>query len=160
MGPGGTFPFSGAESKYNESEPSWKVNLDWTVSDNAMIYASVGRGFKSTLADGTMQLNGAIFHYNYKDWQGTLTTVALDEGGAQFAGLSNIGDVKTNGAELEWRWLAAEGLDLRRSALTPFLWVLRMNLVNSSIRLVTKSHRRPISRPLMVPGTSPYGAGT
>ena len=143
-GPNGEFPFSGANTTYDEAEPSGKVNLDWIVSDDVLIYGSVARGFKSggffggfmtdpqqvtaykpetntalelgfksTLAGGTVQLNGAVFRYDYKDWQANLTT--LDAQGAGFAGLANIGDVKVTGAELDLNWLPMEGLNLRLS---------------------------------------------
>lgn len=143
----GLFPLAvGAKADYDESEPSWKVNLDWTPGDDLLVYGSVAHtfksggffggfffspdeivaydpetntalelGFKSTLLDGAMQFNGAIFRYDYQDWQGNLQTFSLsgDDGGAVFSGLTNLGDVETLGAEIDVRWLPLEGLDLR-----------------------------------------------
>ncbi|WP_193161295.1 TonB-dependent receptor [Microbulbifer hainanensis] len=71
---------------------------------------AVELGFKSTLAEDTMQLNGAIFHYDYKGFQSPLE---IQNGNATFSGLTNMGDVETRGAELDLRWLPIMGLDLR-----------------------------------------------
>ena len=130
-------------SEYDETEPSWKVNLDYRPNEDWLIYASVGRGFKSggffggwltapnveayqpetntayevgfkaTLLEGSMQLNGSVFFYDYEDWQGNLTVRDTVNGGAAFSGLTTLGDQETTGAELDMRWLPAEGWDLR-----------------------------------------------
>lgn len=143
----GLFPLAvGAKADYDETEPSWKVNLDWTPVDDLLVYGSVAHtfksggfyggfffdadeitaydpetntsvelGFKSTLLNGAMQFNGAVFRYDYKDWQGNLQSQSLSgaDGGAVFTALTNLGDVETLGAELDLRWLPLEGLDLR-----------------------------------------------
>lgn len=71
-------------------------------------------GAKLTLLDGAMQLNGAVFNYDYKDLQ---ANASLDPG----IGLPN--DVQTNyakakikGAELELTWVPVEGLTTRFGA--------------------------------------------
>ncbi len=145
IGDEGTYPFSGAETDYDETNESWKVNLDWTPNDDWLIYGSIGHGFKSggffggfmtdprqvtayepetntayelgfksTLLDGTLQFNSAIFFYDYEDWQSVISV--LGEGGAGFAGLANVGDVEVTGAEFDLRWAPVTGLDLRLGA--------------------------------------------
>ena len=145
IGDEGTFPFSGAKTDYDETNESWKVNLDWTPNDDWLLYGSISHGFKSggffggfmtdprqvtayepetntayelgfksTLADNTLQFNGAVFFYDYQDWQGTISVIG--EGGAGFAGLANVGDVEITGAELDLRWAPVAGLDLRLGA--------------------------------------------
>ncbi len=129
-------------SAYDQGEFSWKVNLDFRPSDTTLVYGSIGQGFKSggffggwlvapeveaykpeknlayelgfksTLADGRMQLNGAIFRYDYTDWQGLLNIIDGNTG-AQFLGLTTLGDQETTGAEIDLRWLPAEGWDIR-----------------------------------------------
>jgi len=67
-------------------------------------------GMKSTLADGTVQLNVALFIIDYKDLQ---LTSFVDSGGAvPTAAVSNAGKAKSQGVELDVRWAANEGLTL------------------------------------------------
>ncbi|WP_428818829.1 TonB-dependent receptor [Microbulbifer sp. MCCC 1A16149] len=132
---------SGTPATYDETDPSWKVTLDWKPTDNTLLYTSVGHtfksggffggfffnaeavesykpetntaielGFKSTLVDNTVQLNGAVFHYDYKGFQSPLE---IQTATGTFSGLTNMGDVETRGAELDLRWLPIVGLDLR-----------------------------------------------
>lgn len=60
-------------------------------------------GFKKTLPEYAMQLNGAVFHYDYKDVQGFIqainpvTNTPIDR-------LMNQGDAEHDGAELQVQW--------------------------------------------------------
>lgn len=129
-------------SSYDQGEPSWKVNLDYRLNEVTLVYASIGQGFKSggffggwlvnpsveaykpeknlaseigfksTLADGRMQLNGALFRYDYTDWQGLLNIIDGNTGAA-FLGLTTLGDQETTGAEIDLRWLPSDGWDIR-----------------------------------------------
>ncbi|WP_339672643.1 TonB-dependent receptor [Dasania marina] len=61
-------------------------------------------GFKSTMADGDLRLNGTAFYYDYKNYQ-ALT----------FAGLSqfiNNSDATVKGLELEMVWMPSESWDI------------------------------------------------
>lgn len=63
-------------------------------------------GFKSTLLDGSMQLNANAFWYDYEDLQ----IFALNN---QFAFvIENASKVDVSGLEAELKWNPAEGLDL------------------------------------------------
>ncbi len=139
------FPLAvGAQAEYAEDEPSFKVNLDYARSADLLLYASVGRtfksggffggfffspdaivayapetnvaveaGFKSTLAGGSVRLNGSIFRYDYEDFQGNLNAQsATAGGGAVFSGLTNLGDAESFGAELDLSWFARNGFNL------------------------------------------------
>lgn len=128
---------------YKENMFSWKVNLGYEF-DNAMVYANVGKGyksggffggfmnaadsilpyepesnlayeigFKSNFAGNMIQLNGAVFHYDYKKWQGILTVFDTTNPGAGFRGLTNLGDVSVWGADLDLWARPADGLDIR-----------------------------------------------
>ncbi len=64
-------------------------------------------GFKSTLADGRGELNGALYFTTYKDLQ-----VSQFDGGVGF----NVGNAKETevfGAEIDGRWALGDGLTLK-----------------------------------------------
>lgn len=64
-------------------------------------------GIKSTLLDGTMQLNAAAFLYDYKDKQESTIFIAPVGG---VVGFENVPETTIQGAELEMRWAITEGL--------------------------------------------------
>ena len=68
-------------------------------------------GFKTSLGDRRVQLNGAAFFYDFNDLQfyGPL----FDSPFGPLFGIDNAGDAEVRGAELELVWLAAEGLDVQ-----------------------------------------------
>jgi len=65
-------------------------------------------GFKGTLADNRVQLNGAVYYYDYKDLQ----IFDTDINTSAFL-LANAGNAEVLGFELESRWLVTEALDVR-----------------------------------------------
>ena len=64
-------------------------------------------GFKATLADGSVQLNGAIFNYDYEGIQTVIATAA-----GTFP-LTNAEDAAIIGAELELTWAPTDSFDMR-----------------------------------------------
>lgn len=115
-----------------------KVSLNWNVSDDVLLFATVSSGFKSggyngaialshqqlqpyakeellsyelgvksTLLEGAMQLNAALFYYDYEDKQ-ELTTFIAPVGGV--VGFDNVPESTVQGAELEMQWAITEGL--------------------------------------------------
>lgn len=68
-------------------------------------------GFKGSLVENTVQLNGAYYHYVYDDRQSLMT--AINQFGGIFVTLGNVPKSKIDGAELELRWLPIRGLDIR-----------------------------------------------
>jgi iron complex outermembrane recepter protein len=64
-------------------------------------------GMKSTLLDGSIQLNAALFMYDYEDKQ-ELTTFIAPVGGV--VGFDNVPESTVQGAELEMQWAVTEGL--------------------------------------------------
>lgn len=123
----------------NEDSVSGRLGLDYVLSNDTMIYASVSRGFKSgsfptlstvtntsfapatqeqldaleigfksTLVDGTLQLNGAAFYYEYTDKQ-VLGNI-WDPTYQVLSKLVNVPESEVLGAELELQWQAADGL--------------------------------------------------
>lgn len=65
-------------------------------------------GFKATLADNRVQINGAVYYYDYQDLQ----IFDTDVNTSAFL-LANAGNAEVLGFELEGRWLATEALDIR-----------------------------------------------
>ncbi len=63
-------------------------------------------GFKSTLADGSLQLNGAAFFYKYTDLQ----RAGFINGNFN---VYNIDESEIKGVELDLWWRPAEGLDIK-----------------------------------------------
>jgi iron complex outermembrane receptor protein len=61
-------------------------------------------GFKSTLLDGTLLLNGAAFFYDYRDVQGFTQVLSDDEKERVLTKLGNLGDAEHTGAELDLVW--------------------------------------------------------
>jgi len=62
-------------------------------------------GFKTVLADGTLRLDGAVFFYDYQNFQ---TTIQV---GTQFI-TTNAGEAESYGFETQASWAATDTLDL------------------------------------------------
>ena len=118
------------------SEPTWRLALDYRVSDDMMLYASYNRGFKSGLfnsvvssgmpspavdpeiidayevglksdwMDGRMRANLAIFFYDYEDLQ-----LQFVNAGATVLG--NAASAEIWGSELTVLAAVSDNLDLR-----------------------------------------------
>lgn len=74
-------------------------------------------GFKSTLLDGTLVLNGAAFFYDYQDVQGFTQEFSDDDVERILTKLGNLGDAEHTGAELDLAWIpgALPGLTAQAS---------------------------------------------
>ncbi len=66
-------------------------------------------GIKATLMDGRMQLNAAIFNYDYTDKQEQDLAVTFV---GNISGLTNVPESEINGAELDVQWQPINGLML------------------------------------------------
>ena len=73
--------------------------------DSETLYA-YELGFKGTMAEGTLQLNGAVFYYDYEDIQTQVPTNL----GLTF---TNADSADISGAEMDVNWLPLDGLNLR-----------------------------------------------
>ena len=123
FGPGRLGPRSTRSPFQELSESGWRLGLDYQLGEASMVYVSAAEGFKggaydnrplatgenpiepefltaleigfkSTLLDGQMQLNGAAFSYDWQDLQ--LFDII---GGSAF--LLNVPGTDLQGAELE-----------------------------------------------------------
>jgi len=70
------------------------------------VLTSYEAGFKATLLEGRMQLNGAAFFYDYKDKQEQDAAVTFV---GNIAGLTNVPKSEIMGAELEMQWVPSDG---------------------------------------------------
>lgn len=123
-----------SQEKNDFSNVSGRAVLNFTVSDDLMLYGSVTTGFKaggiqstsdgvapyeeetlvsyeagfkSTLADGRVRFNGSAFYYDYSDLQ-VFAFVIVD--GIGFSTISNAADAEIYGAEFEVQWLPVDNL--------------------------------------------------
>ncbi|MEP5765126.1 MAG: TonB-dependent receptor [Halieaceae bacterium] len=71
-------------------------------------------GFKMSFADGSAQLNGAAFYYDYQDKQ-LLTKVLVPVFRQAFA-LGNVDESEVYGVELDLQWVPVDGLTLAAAA--------------------------------------------
>jgi len=115
-----------------------KLGLDYTLTDDVLLYASWSRGFKSggfngansnttlqlkpykeeeldafeigaksTLLDGSMQLNVSAFFYDYTDKQEQDPAITFV---GPISGLTNVPESEIYGAELDLQWLPLDGM--------------------------------------------------
>ena len=127
------------EGDRSDTEFSTRVQLNWVVSDDALIYASYNRGvkgggynapifplavpydddsmsfdpevldaleigFKTTIMDGRARFNGAVYYYDYSDYQ-AFNIVGIDT-------LTFNADAKSKGFELEFQANPVDNLDV------------------------------------------------
>lgn len=67
-------------------------------------------GFKSSLADGTLRFNTAVYYYDWQDFQ---AQTAVDREGIRLIVLSNAGDAEILGLESVVDWFPTEDLSVR-----------------------------------------------
>ena len=73
------------------------------------ILTSYEIGAKATLLEGSMQLNAAVFSYDYKDKQEQDRVITLV---GAISGLTNVDESSITGAEIDIQWLPTDGLRL------------------------------------------------
>ncbi|MEQ8515037.1 MAG: TonB-dependent receptor [Chromatocurvus sp.] len=73
------------------------------------VLTSYELGAKTTLLDGSMQLNAATFFYDYEDKQEQDVAVTFV---GNIAGLTNVPKSEIFGAEVDLQWLPMEGLSI------------------------------------------------
>ncbi len=120
---------------------TWRLGLNWEAGRDTLVFANVSKGFKSgafqtsfvdvigqaapskaetlisyeagvksDLFNRDLKVSASTFYYDYRDLQMlTVTNV----GNQLLQILDNIGDARTFGAEADFTWRAAEGLEGR-----------------------------------------------
>jgi len=137
---------NGLLASFEGDQLDYRVALDYAVNDDLMAYASVSTGyksggvnprpffpqqlqtfnpetltsyeigFKSTLLDNSLRLNGAFFYTEYDDIQLTLnvcevpTFINASGRGAPCAKPANVGSAEVKGLEIEAQYYATEEL--------------------------------------------------
>lgn len=121
-----------------ETNTSWRTGLDWQLSDQAMLYANVSKGFKSgsypllgstvdlqyepavqesvvayeagvkTTLANQLQLTGALFYLDYSDKQ--IFGRRIDPVFGSQKKLVNVPESEVLGAEAQFVWQPASGL--------------------------------------------------
>lgn len=66
-------------------------------------------GVKSTVADGHLRFNGAVYYYDWRNFQAYITE---DDAGINVVVLGNAGNAKIKGAEAQVTWAPLTGLEL------------------------------------------------
>lgn len=85
--------------------------LEPAVQESLVAYEA---GFKATLAARTLQLNGAVFHYDYSNKQ--FLGKVFDPVFSTLIRLVNVPKSRINGAELELAWTPLRGLRITAGA--------------------------------------------
>ena len=119
---------------------TWRAALDWDVTDDNFLFASVQTGFKSggfyfsndsqvfqpeeieaftlgsrnRLLDDRLQLDIEAFHWRYEGQQ--VSTIARDSLGVPNLITRNVGNATMNGVEVGSEWLVTEATRLRLDA--------------------------------------------
>ncbi len=128
----------------NQSNVSGKVGLDYKIDSNVLLYASASKGFKSggfkaaiafnpdeiapfrgetvyayeagvktTLMGGRLTLNAAGYYNDWKNFQAMVTEI---RSGINVITLSNAGNARSYGGEIEAQYRPTDALQLRASA--------------------------------------------
>lgn len=79
------------------------------VQEDLLAYEA---GFKLTLAERTVQLNGAVFYYDYTDKQTSGSVVLTPNIFGPLNNLVNIPESSIRGAEVQLNWVPVTGLSL------------------------------------------------
>jgi len=143
---GGTFvapnPPPAAKSYDTDlNEVSGRLGLEYTLTDDALFYASVARGvksggfttynatsatpfkpeiviayeagIKSDLFDRRLRLNGALFYYDYKDQQ--VQGLEYDRITGRLGKITNVPKSHIYGGEIELTWVPLDGLTISQN---------------------------------------------
>jgi len=130
------------DDHFNSSDVVWNTGINWTPTDNTLLYASASKGFKSGGYDGSiilntgaaepfdeetlntyelglkttlnkLQINSAIFFYDYQNLQAE-TTVFINTGVGVIPDnrIKNAGEAEVWGGEIELIWQPVKRLTL------------------------------------------------
>ena len=161
--------FPPVSNDYSVSNLSGKAGIDYTGFENALLYASFSRGFKSGNFQGQLTFNpadlqafdkelvtayeiGAKTQLLNNSLQFNVSAFFYDYEGVQIYGpifqsvvgplfgITNAGDAEVYGAEFDLLWKAAAGLDIRLG-----LGLLDTEITDSFVPNVTEGSKLPNS---------------
>lgn len=157
---GTTVPFVATDDSAEFDAWSGKIGVEWTLSDNLLVYGSVASGFKtggffggfatnaaqlqpfdsetidalelglkSDWLDGRLRLNASVYQYDRQDVQ---QNAGDPTSPIQIKRIQNIGDVDTDGVEVELTWLATDRLSLALGVGTTDAEVTKSSFIQAS----------------------------
>ena len=130
--PGG---FVGPTTTFSDTwdDTSFKIGVDWNVSDTRLLYGNITTGYKAggfahppgrpydpetilsyefgtknTLMDGRLNLNGTLYYYDYEDLQVSTVVPDPNDPNALVGITANAATADLWGIELEWSWAVSE----------------------------------------------------
>jgi len=148
----------GRENRRTDDDVTWRVNFDYTPTDNTLIYAGVTTGyrgggfnlvffsatptydpeeltsyevgFKGTFLDGTLQVNSSVYFYDYENIQ----TVIFEPGAA--GGTTNsliaVPGAELFGIEADFLYFVNEALSVGGNfSYTPSEYTADFDLINN-----------------------------
>ncbi len=123
-----------------DDDITWRANLDWTPTDNDLIYISATKGsraggfnlvffsanrafkteslisyelgYKGTLRDGTMQLNSAVYLYDYKNVETFGTGPSLFNPANTSTSVFSVPSAQIVGWDTDLDWLITDNITL------------------------------------------------
>lgn len=164
-GTGAPVPLAEFRDSVETDEVTGKLGIDYTPSEEWLLYASVSRGFKgpgypATIAFSVPQIlpfeSEELIAYEvgfkstladgdllfnaagyYYDWNDLQATTAVDREGIRLIVLANAGDARVYGVESEATWFATQGLTVR----------MGVNLMDAEIRTGEFTGDTPVQTP-------------
>lgn len=167
--------------RFSTSKVSGKIGLNYKPADQTLIYASISRGFKSGGFQGqltfdpsginpfddekltahelgiksrvarNLQVNAAIFNYEYKDAQFYGPLFDGPPGVGVLFGITNVGNSRVRGVEADITWRPVPGLDLRFGG-----GVIDTEITKSVVDGVSEGSVLPNAPKLTLNGTARY----
>lgn len=151
-------PAANIDQSMSDDDTVIRANLSYSVSDNVMLFATYAEGYrpgginrafsgplppaykadfvesyevgaKTTLLDGRLRLNGAIYFQDWVDFQ----LSRLDLSIAPITLTANVGTAESNGFEADFAFLASRNWEFsgavsyNKAELTKDYWVVKAN---------------------------------
>jgi iron complex outermembrane receptor protein len=128
------------QEKRKDDDITWRINLDWTPTDNNLIYVSATKGsrsggfnlvffsaertfkteslisyevgYKGTLLDGTLQVNTAAYLYDYKNVETFGTGPSAFNPANTSTSVFSVPSAQIIGWDVDANWLVTDNLTL------------------------------------------------
>ena len=134
-------PSGSGRADNSSTEPSWRVSTVYAITENSNLWATISKGFKgadpngganangsynmadpefltayevgfkSSLLDGAMNLEGSFFYYDYEDKQVLVESPDPLLGNIQ--NLLNAGTLEMKGVDIHLNWAVTENFSLQ-----------------------------------------------
>lgn len=162
---------------YNDTTP--RLIFEYTPNDDSLIYLSASKGYKAggynaivpqtqgvnpeqvwayevglktTLLEGSLQVNSAAFYYDYTDMQ--INTIP--EGGGSFQQVLNAGESVVQGFEFDATYLPTNNLELRLAGQYLDAEFKKLNATDGSGRTASNGGQMPRAPELSISLSAEY----